>query len=164
MIIGKRLLDRIEEQGLTQAEVGRRVGISQQAIGRLVGDDVYNSRYLHKIARVLKTSPEYLTGEIDDPDIDAPLAVDPPSEQFVTVQMAVVLPPVQALEKMFRGMLRTINPEDPPVEFAGPLAELLPIALSRLIDLRLDSGTRLVRSEATATPDSAVATAHHVSR
>lgn len=163
MIIGERLLQRIEEQGLTQAEVGRRVGISQQSIARLTSG-AYSSRHLHKIARVLKTSPEYLTGEIDDPDIDAPLAVDPPSEQFVTVQMAVVLPPVQALEKMFRGMLRTINPEDPPVEFAGQLAELLPTALSRLIDLRLDSGTRLVRSEATAVPDSAVATAHHVSR
>ena len=128
MIIGERLLQRIDQQGLTQAEVGRRVGISQQAIGRLVGDGVYNSRYLHKIARVLKTSPEYLTGEIDDPDIDAPLAVTPASAQFITVRMSVVLPPPQALEKMFRGMLRTIDPEDPQLELARQLAALLPSA------------------------------------
>ncbi len=79
MIIADRLNDLIRERGLSQAEVARRVGVSQQAVGKLVFGGSSGSRHLHVIARVLGTSPAYLTGETDDPSADAvpvPTAAD----------------------------------------------------------------------------------------
>lgn len=68
MINGERLKARMEERGVSQSELARRVGVSQQAIGKLVSGESSTSRQLHKIARELATSPAYLMGETDDPD------------------------------------------------------------------------------------------------
>ena len=68
MINGERLKARMEERGVSQTELARRVGVSQQAIGKLVSGESSTSRQLHKIARELATSPAYLMGETDDPD------------------------------------------------------------------------------------------------
>lgn len=72
MIDARRLKKRMEECGLSQAELARRVGVAQTSIFKLVSGRSYSSRHLHLIARELQTTPAYLTGETDDPTSDAP--------------------------------------------------------------------------------------------
>jgi len=72
MIDGDRLRERMEARGMSQAELGRRVGVAQTSIFKLLSGRSINSRYLHKIARELNTTPAYLTGETDDPSSDQP--------------------------------------------------------------------------------------------
>lgn len=67
MTIGDRIAARMAELGMSQSELARRIGVSQQAIGKLVKGHVQTSRHLHVIARELQTTPHYLTGETDDP-------------------------------------------------------------------------------------------------
>lgn len=62
----------MEVCGLSQAALARKVGVSQQSIGRLVTGEAMGSRYLHKIAAALGTTPAYLTGETDDPGSEGP--------------------------------------------------------------------------------------------
>lgn len=86
MIIGARIEGRREELGLTQADLARKVGISQQAIARLEKEGG-NSRYVDKIARNLATTVDYLNGETDDPDEGAmPL----PTPEILTDQLDLV--------------------------------------------------------------------------
>lgn len=72
MGLGARLDDRMKEVGLTQSELARRVRVTQGAISQLISGSSQGSKYLHKIARELGTTPAYLTGEVDDPEQDAP--------------------------------------------------------------------------------------------
>ena len=77
MKLGERVEERRQAIGISQAELARRVGISQSTMNSLINGDARTSRSLHKIARELKTSPEYLSGETDDPTSgvpDSPLA------------------------------------------------------------------------------------------
>lgn len=62
--------------GLSQAELARRVGVAQPTIFKLIRNGKKGSTHLHKIARELGTTPAYLSGEVDDPDADAPPAPD----------------------------------------------------------------------------------------
>lgn len=62
----------MDELGLSQAELARRVGLSQPSIYALIHRNKTGSRSLHNIARELGTTPAYLSGETDDPDADAP--------------------------------------------------------------------------------------------
>lgn len=62
-----RLRQAIEDKSISQSELARRVGISQASIAKLVSGEGQGSKYLHKIASELGTSPEYLMGESDDP-------------------------------------------------------------------------------------------------
>jgi SOS-response transcriptional repressor LexA len=57
----------MDELGLTQAELARRVSVTQGAIAKIAGNNPNGSSHLHKLARELRTTPEYLTGETDDP-------------------------------------------------------------------------------------------------
>lgn len=72
MIDAGRLKRRMEDCGISQAELARRVGVAQTSIFKLVSGRSYSSRHLHLIARELRTTPAYLTGETDDPNSDAP--------------------------------------------------------------------------------------------
>ena len=67
MTIGDRIAARMAELGISQSQLARKIGVSQQAIGKLVNGHVQTSRYRHIIARELGTTPQYLTGETDDP-------------------------------------------------------------------------------------------------
>lgn len=71
MTIGDRIAARMAELGISQSELARKIGVSQQAIGKLVNGHVQTSRHLHVIARELGTSPQYLAGETDDPSAGA---------------------------------------------------------------------------------------------
>ena len=71
-------------QGLSQAELARRVGVSQPTIFSLIRDNKSGSKHLHKVARELKTSPAYLSGETDDDSIDAgDLAYSPQDREWI---------------------------------------------------------------------------------
>lgn len=72
--IGQRIRKRLLEQQLSQSELARRVGVRQSTINSLIVGDSRSSKYLHLIARELGTTPAYLTGEVDDPEQDAPVA------------------------------------------------------------------------------------------
>lgn len=72
MFDARRFKARLEEVGISQAELARRIGVSQQAISKLAAGGAYGSKHLHRIARELQTTPAYLTGETDDPTGDAP--------------------------------------------------------------------------------------------
>jgi len=62
----------MEELAISQSELARRVGVSQTTIYKLVSGDGYGSKYLHKIARELRTTAAYLSGETDDPTVEIP--------------------------------------------------------------------------------------------
>lgn len=70
-IIGSRIEERLGVIGISQAELGRRVNLHQSTINELIRKGG-NSRFLHKIARELSTTPAYLTGETNDPAADLP--------------------------------------------------------------------------------------------
>lgn len=67
----ERIAELIRSKGLNQSEVARRVGISQPSIGRLISGETRESGKLLELARALETTPEYLVGATDDPNIDA---------------------------------------------------------------------------------------------
>lgn len=93
-IIGERIKDRMEELGLSQSELARRVGVRQPTISRLLLGEAAGSKHLHVIARELGTTPQYLTGETDDPSEGA---LPAPTPEQIAEQLGVVLVPELAL-------------------------------------------------------------------
>jgi phage repressor protein C with HTH and peptisase S24 domain len=67
MTVGTRIEERLTALALSQGELARRVGISPQAIWKLVNGQSQGTKHLHRIARLLETTPEYLLGETGDP-------------------------------------------------------------------------------------------------
>jgi transcriptional regulator with XRE-family HTH domain len=132
-MIGARLKARIEATGISQSELARRVGITQGTIAGLISGRSRSSTHLHKIARVLRTTPAYLEGETDDPDEGAPPPSPAPPYQAITLQ--VLLPGEAALAQMFEGLLMAMDRDLPLDEQARLLAQRLPTGLSQLRDL-----------------------------
>ncbi len=60
--------------GLTQTALAKKIGVTQGAISHILVSNTRNPRRLYEIARHLKTTPEYLIGETDDPDMSQPPA------------------------------------------------------------------------------------------
>ncbi|GGB21347.1 transcriptional regulator [Sphingomonas metalli] len=89
MVDAARLRQLMNDRGLTQSELARRVGISQTSIAKLVTGSGYGSKFLHRIAQELGTSPGYLEGLTDDPKADAiPLpSVEDAAEQLDLVSV-----------------------------------------------------------------------------
>lgn len=94
MKLGERIAARMAELDVGQSELARRVGVSQQAIGKLVNGSSETSRYLHLIARELQTTPQYLVGETDDPSEGA---LPAPTPAMIAEQLDVALVPELAL-------------------------------------------------------------------
>jgi len=65
MFRGDRLVALLEERGLSQGELARRVGISTTAIWKLANQPSQGSKHIHRIATELDTTPEFLMGETD---------------------------------------------------------------------------------------------------
>jgi phage repressor protein C with HTH and peptisase S24 domain len=61
-----RLTALMQDCGLSQSELGRRVGVSQATIWKLASEPSQGSKHLHKIAHELGTTAAYLMGETDD--------------------------------------------------------------------------------------------------
>src|SRR5438270_382466 len=72
VVIGARIQERLKKLNISQAELGRRVGLTQPAIANLIHRNKSGTSHLHRIARELGTTPAYLSGETDEPDQDAP--------------------------------------------------------------------------------------------
>ena len=152
MSVGSRIKERLKAKDMSQAELARRVGVRQSTINELVRGESQSSKHLHQIARHLGTTPEYLSGETDDPENTA-LAIGleelaqryplPPVEtapeiQLVTLQVA--LPSEAALTRMFEGLLRPLDRDIPAAELARILARRLPTGLAQLQGLRGEPG------------------------
>lgn len=67
MRVGERIAARRAELGLSQTKLAKLAGLSQATIGKLESGISSGSSQLHKIARALQTTADYLTGETDDP-------------------------------------------------------------------------------------------------
>lgn len=158
MTLGQRIGARATALGVSQSELARRVGVNSTTINGLIRGPARWTPYLFKIARALETTAEFLVGETDDPDANAPPA---PPPRPASVMLEVVLPPEAALARMFEGLLATIDPEASPVERALLLARRLPIGLSQLRDLRPVPAMPQSPSVALAEADAGPATAHH---
>ena len=72
MSIGPRIENRLQELGLSQAELARRIPVDQSTINGLIRGHSRSSKYLHRIARELETTAAYLAGETDDPTAEYP--------------------------------------------------------------------------------------------
>lgn len=68
MILGDRIRTRLTAIGKTQADLAREIKVTPQAISKMVVGGTTDTAKLWQIARFLRTTPEYLTGESEDPD------------------------------------------------------------------------------------------------
>lgn len=145
-----RLRDLLEKRGVSQSQLARRIGVTQQTISKLVTDDRTGSKHIHKIARELLTTPAYLMGEIDDPDADAP--PPPPAPMTQVVVMPVVLPTEDALARAFEGVLAASRGMNE-AELARELAKRLPTMFALLRGaLASDHGYADVAQDLTSVP------------
>lgn len=90
MTIGQRIEERLHRLGISQAELARRVRVSQPTINALIRGNNTTSKHLHRIAAELETSPAYLAGETDD---DAPVAAAPSAIEALTEKLDLAVVP-----------------------------------------------------------------------
>lgn len=91
MTLAARMKARMAEKAVSQAELARQVGVAQPTIAKLMNGASRSSGHLHRIARVLETTPAYLSGETDDPDMGAlPL----PTLELIIEQFGQVMVPL----------------------------------------------------------------------
>lgn len=83
----ERLVRLMDLRGLSQTGLAQEVGVSASMIGKLARGEARGSTHLFKIAKALKTSPDYLTGEIDDPDEGAYVS---PSKEELALEMGLI--------------------------------------------------------------------------
>lgn len=94
MELGPRIEARLRMLGLSQAELARRARIPQTTVNGLIRGHSRSTPHLIRIARELKTTPAYLTGETNDPDAELP--------EFL----------LTADERAWIGQLRDLEPGD----------------------------------------------------
>ncbi|MEG8051462.1 helix-turn-helix transcriptional regulator [Sphingomonas aurantiaca] len=139
MTIGERIEERRKAIGIkSQSELARIADMRQSTLNGLIRNPYRWSPYLTKIARALQTTVEYLTGETNDPDMNAP---PPPLPTSAMVMMPVSLPTERALKVMFKALLAGIDRELGEDEQAELLAQRLPIGLAQLQYARFDLPT-----------------------
>lgn len=95
MSVGSRIGERLEAlgglpAGKSQAWLAREVGVTQPTINALINDPSRGSKHLPAIARTLKTSIAYLTGETDNPAEGAILL---PSVDEIAAQLGMQMIP-----------------------------------------------------------------------
>lgn len=70
-----RLRSLMKEKKVTQKALADAIGISPQAVSRIVNGETSDPRKLPLIAKTVGASPEFLLGEVDDPNEGAPVPV-----------------------------------------------------------------------------------------
>ncbi|WP_367349693.1 XRE family transcriptional regulator [Sphingobium yanoikuyae] len=100
MRTGERIAARRAELGLSQSELARQAGVSQATIGKLESGISSGSSQMHKIARALQTTPDFLTGETDDPSLGA---IPLPTPQMIAEQLGMTLIPEVDLDFALGG-------------------------------------------------------------
>lgn len=137
-MIGERINSLLEARGFkSQAALARAAKVAQSTLNGLINNDYRWSPHLPALARELRTTVEYLTGVIDDPDQNAPRP-EPVVAPVQHVTMSVAMPSERALSRMFESFLEIIEafPDQPDLEeTARLLAQWLPIGLAQLRDL-----------------------------
>lgn len=93
MRTGERIAALRNERELSQTELAKQAGVSQGTIGKLEAGISSGSSHLHKIARVLGTTPAYLAGETDDPSEGY---IPVPSTEVVAEELGLV--PVREID------------------------------------------------------------------
>lgn len=111
MLVSSRLSGRMEQIGISQAELARRIGMSQQAVGKLVHGQSRETPKLHQIAKQLRTTPDYLEGRVDDPEEDADTGQRLASDELELIDLYQRLSSSQ--RKAFRVLLREIANDAP---------------------------------------------------
>lgn len=66
MFRGDRLEALMLQSEISQSELARRVGVTQATIWKLIKEPSQGSKHIHKIARELATTAEYLMDETED--------------------------------------------------------------------------------------------------
>lgn len=90
MGLGERMAARRSALELSQTELARHSGVSQATIAKLENGTTSGSSQIHRIARILQTTAEYLTGETDDPSVGA---LPAPTPQTIAEQLGMTLIP-----------------------------------------------------------------------
>ena len=88
--VGQRISERLAILKMSQAELARRVKISQPTINALIHGDSSSSKHLHRIAAELQTSAAYLAGETDD---DAPTTIAPSALEALAEKLDLAIVP-----------------------------------------------------------------------
>lgn len=102
-IDNERLRSRMSEFGLTQSALAAKIGVSQATIGKLAVGLGHGSKHLSRIARILETTPEYLTGETDDPREGA---LPVPSAELIAEHLdSVLIPEIDIAYSMGGGAM-----------------------------------------------------------
>jgi transcriptional regulator with XRE-family HTH domain len=143
-MIGERILLRLSVLGKSQSWLARQVGITQPAINGLIRGTARSSAYIHLIARALRTTVEYLTGETDDPDENA--APPLPEPEFQPLTFEIMFPSQPALEQMFAGLLLAsegMSTDELAHELSVQLPKALALARSARPSRRLYQPVRL---------------------
>ncbi|QQN73151.1 helix-turn-helix transcriptional regulator [Croceicoccus sp. YJ47] len=110
---------------MSQSELARAIGVTQGSINQLISGRSRGSKHLHKIARELQTTPEYLSGEADRPEMGAENMLSHTEREWLrlieALTPAVRTPLMQMLREMVRvqqgGRSSTLH--DPSSEFLG---------------------------------------------
>ena len=109
--------------GISQAELARRIGISQPSVSYLAKHGAKGSKHLRAICRELNVSEAYLEGRSDD-QVTATRS-DDVAAQAVQVMIPLTLPPVERLESGFLALLMSSRHMNE-AELAHELAVQLP--------------------------------------
>ncbi len=86
-IIPERLVERIRVSGLSYTAIARQLGVQQPTITRLAKGEQRSTARIDQLARIVGTTPAYLTGEVDDPDLNAPETPPISAEEHSVIQM-----------------------------------------------------------------------------
>lgn len=69
-LVSKRIKDKREEKGWSQTELAKNAGITASALSQIESGERFPSTVvLHKIAKTLSTSVDYLLGSKEEEDI-----------------------------------------------------------------------------------------------
>lgn len=114
MIHSDRVQERMKACGVSQAELARRMGVTQGAVAKVANNNPNGSSFLHKLARELQTTSEYLTGEIDDPEAGAPAEVPLDYFQRELLDLVAMLTPAdkKAVMQIVRSMVGVADPKN----------------------------------------------------
>lgn len=126
-VTGERVMAAMVEAGIDQPTLASTLKVSQGTISKIVSGKTRNSRLLPRIATLLSKPLPYLLGESDD----AKTGELPPPFIGHHVFMRVALPPEEALEAMFLGLIRSM-PDLSGDDLARELARLLPTGFAQL--------------------------------
>jgi len=113
MTLARRLKERMGAVRKSQAELARDVGVSQQAIGKLVNGDSRATVHLTRIARALGTTAAYLACETDDPAGNGPeIDLTPEEEKLLSIYRELDKKDQAALRRLIEHMQPSDNGDD----------------------------------------------------